>query len=190
MRTNRKSNIIFAVSPGTRETGVAVFEGLDLLYYGVKETGKHRGAARANDRAAEVTSIVERLIRKRQPNVLATVRLNALQRRSAKLKLTVEQVIATSRRYGLLIYQRSPLEVRKGIYGQGRATKQKVAEELAILYPELSRYVSDVSQWQRLYYAPMLDAIACGYACARELERRVGSEGSNTLKTSERDANN
>lgn len=167
-----KSNITLAISAGTRSIGIAVFEGLDLLYYGTKEAGKHRRAQTPHSRAREAVRTIEELINKYQPDCLALFQLNAIQRLSPKLTLLVDRIGAIARRRNIAVYEYTPAQVRREVYQSGRATRRAVAGCLTIIYPELARYLLDVTLWQQLYYARMFNAIAAGYVCARETERQ------------------
>jgi hypothetical protein len=166
-----KPAIVIAVVPGTRSLGIAVFKGLELMYYGIKEASKHRLQHTPHSRAREVVRAVEQVIHKYQPSHFVTLNLTPVQRLSAKLPLIIKELERAARNLRLTLDNYERAEIRKRLCPGGRATRQAAAIHLSVFYPELSRYVIGVSCWQRLYYARMLDAVAAGYVHASTLQR-------------------
>jgi Holliday junction resolvasome RuvABC endonuclease subunit len=166
-----KTSIVIAVVPGTRSLGVAVFKGLELTYYGVKEASKHRLKHTPHSRSREAVRTVEQVIHKYQPGHFVTLSPHSFQRLSTKLPTITKEVARAARRFRLTLHEYQRAEIRKQLCPSGKATRQAVAAHLSLLYPELARYMKGVSLWQRLYYARMFDAVAVGYAHATELQR-------------------
>lgn len=166
-----KPTTIIAVIPGTRTLGIAVFKELELVYYGIKESSKHRLKHTPHSRAREAVRSIEQVLHKYQPNHFATLSLHSCQQLSNKLPVITEEIARTARHFKLTFHEYQKAEVRNHICPGTRATRQAVAAHLSVLYPELSRYVKGVSLWQRLYYARMFDAVAAGYVRALELQR-------------------
>lgn len=166
-----KPTTIVAVVPGTRALGVAVFKGLDLVYYGVKEASKHRLKHTPYSRAREAVRAIEQVIQKYQPNHFVTLNPHAFQRLSDKLPVITKEIRRCSRHLRLTFHEYQRAEIRHRLCPGSKATRQAAAEHLSVLYPELSRHMQGVSLWQRLYYARMFDAVAAGYARALELQR-------------------
>ncbi len=166
-----KPAIVIAVVPGTRSLGIAVFNGLELMYYGIKEASKHRLRHTPHSRAREAVRAVEQVIHKYQPSHFVTLNLNPVQRLSAKLPIISKEIERAARHFRLTLGTYERTEIRKHLCPGGRATRQVVAIHLSVLYPELSRYTIGVSCWQRLYYARMLDAVTAGYVHSSKLQR-------------------
>jgi hypothetical protein len=166
-----KPAIVIAVAPGTRSLGIAVFKDLELMYYGIKEASKHRLRHTPHSRAREVVRAVEQVIHKYQPSHFVTLKLTPVQRLSAKLPLITRELQRAARHLRLTLDNYERAEIRKHLCPGGRATRQAAAIHLSVFYPELSRYVTAVSCWQRLYYARMLDAVAAGYVHSSKLQR-------------------
>jgi hypothetical protein len=166
-----KPSIVIAVVPGTRTLGVAVFKGLELVYYGIKEASKHRLNHTPHSRAREAVRNIEQVIHKYQPDHFVTLSPYPFQRFSDKLPAIIKELARSARHLRLKLYEYQKTEIRNQLCPGTRATRQAVAAHLSVLYPELSRYVKEVSLWQRLYYARMFDAVAAGYACAQMLQR-------------------
>lgn len=162
--------IVIAVVPGTRSLGVAVFKGLELIYYGTKEASKYRLKHTPHSRAREAVRTIEQVTHKYQPSHFVTLNPHAFQRLSPKLPIISKEITRSARRFRLTLHEYQRADIRKQLCPGGKATRQAVAAHLSVLYPELSRYAAGVSVWQRLYYARMFDAIAAGYVRALELQ--------------------
>jgi hypothetical protein len=156
-------NRIIALSPGTREFGVAVFAGDDLLYYATKDLKKLRRAKAGRDAIGKAIRVVEDLTRKHRPRVVVFRGLTPHQQRCPGLSRLTKRLKVAARRRGLIVRSCAPTSARKLLCPGARATRRAAASRLAQLYPELSRHADGVSPWQRLYYAPMFDAVALGY---------------------------
>lgn len=167
----KNANRCLALSPGTREFGIAIFEDTDLLYYATKDLGKYRQGSTAYSLAREAVRVVEEIINKYQPDDIAIRTLHPLQQLSPKLMHMTTQLKLAVQRQGLLICEYAPSDARKLLCPDGCPTRRNAAVRLASLYPELARYVTGVSCWQRLYYEPMFDAIALGYYRQQERAR-------------------
>lgn len=164
-------SIVIAVAPGTRTLGVAVFKGLELVYYGIKEASKHRLQHTPHSRAREAVRSIEQVIHKYQPDHFVTLSPHPFQCLSDKLPVIAKEIRRSASNLKLRFYEYQKTELRNQLSPGTRATRQAVAAHLAVLYPELSRHVRGVSVWQRLYYARMFDAVAAGYIFALELQR-------------------
>lgn len=166
-----KSHIVIAVVPGTRALGVAVFKGLELVYYGIKEASKHRLKHTPHSRAREAVRSIEQVIHKYQPDHFVMLSPHPFHCLSDKLPVITRELARSARHLKLVFHEYQKSEIRNQICPDTRATRQAVAAHLSVLYPELSRHVQGVSVWQRLYYARMFDAVAAGYACVLVLQR-------------------
>lgn len=157
---------ILAIDPGTREIGVALLEGEDLLYYGVKSI---RNRKRPQQVLQEAAHIIGRLIDTYNPSVLAIEKMFLIQKSGSLLIVVADEIKATARAAGLSVYEYAPTTVRKLICQTGKATKRATARIIADRYVELARYFKGRSKWEELYYANMFDAIAVGLACYQQL---------------------
>jgi Holliday junction resolvasome RuvABC endonuclease subunit len=148
--------------------GVAVLEGSDLLYYGVKELRHHRPASSLNRATREtVASLAARF----DPNVLAYEESVYVQQLSSALLRSVEREIQhAARSVGLPLVAYSPSEVRQSILGNPWATKHMIAARLAERFPELARYRTGQSVRSERYWLNMFDALAVAVAAVREFD--------------------
>lgn len=161
-----KTNKILAIDPGTKELGVAVLEGEELLYYGVKTIRKR---ARPQQVLLETTRIINSLIADYRPAVLAIEKMFLIQKSASLLVVAAEEIKAAAREKGLEVFEYSPTFVRKFVCDSGKATKREVAQVIVRRYPVLSRYLNRQSKWEQIYWANMFDAIAVGLTCLQRL---------------------
>ncbi len=170
---NRTGNRILAIDPGTREIGVAVLEGADLLFYGVR-TIQHRGTPQ--ELLRDAVGLITRLIVRHRPDVLAIERTLVIQQNATFLLVVSKKIKAAAKRMGLLVYEYPPVAVRRFICGTEKPTKQETARRIAEIYPHLRRHLDLPAEWERLYYAHIFDAIAVGLMCAHELGGAASKE--------------
>lgn len=161
------ASIILAVDPGTRELGVAVLGGGELLFYGVKTVTNRKNPVTVLD---AISSYIRTLLKKYRPAHLAIEKMFITQKNSALLVTAVaEQVKAAAKEANLPIYEYDPSTVRKRLCQTGRATKRETAATLALRFPELNRYYLRAAAWERDYYSNLFDAVAVGVVCEADL---------------------
>src|ERR1044071_124182 len=127
---------ILAIDPGTREIGVAVLSGRELLYYGVK-TIRRRGSASVI--LSQVQQVILRLIADYKPQYLAIEKMFLMHKSAALLNVTADEIKAVAKSQGVSVYEYAPTLVRKVVCQTGRATKNQAAKIIAGQYPELAR---------------------------------------------------
>jgi len=155
-----KSKRILAIDPGTREMGIAVLEGTDLLYHGV-HVFLHRESAQTILQEGKVT--VSRMIRDFDLDALAIEKtFFANNRNSALVNVLSDEIRNLSKRKCLAVLAFAPSTVKKRITGNGHATKSEVAAVLVARYPQLKGYVVDLPKWKQKFHANMFDAVALG----------------------------
>lgn len=157
------STRILAIDPGTRYFGVAVLDGADLIYYGVKDLTDKRPA----DTLLRATrEVILDLVRDHRPSVLAHEKsFYAQSKNSALLQVQEAEIKRVGAAAGLPVVGYSPARVRKLLCRDGRATKQRVADALVRRFPELMRYrrSEERPEW---YWLNMFDALAVAVVCA------------------------
>ncbi len=154
---------ILAVDPGTREMGIAILEGEQLTYYGVKTLKKKRPA---DVLIKTVRQLIYRLCDDYAPDILAIEKtFFSGNRELSLLHVVADEVKYAARRRGLQVNGYAPSKIRKFICGDGKATKLNVAHHMVSRYPELKIYLSSDSEWKEKYWLNMFDAVALGLAC-------------------------
>ena len=160
--------------------GVAVLEGNDLLYYGVKELRHHRPASHLmRATRAVVTDLIERYA----PTVLAYEQSVYVQQLSSALLRAVERELArTAKTSDLRVITYSPSYVRQALCGDPWSTKHMVAARLVQRFPELERHRIGQSARSERYWLNMFDALAVAVVAVRQLD--AGSKGHGSSMTS------
>lgn len=153
---------ILAIDPGTRNIGVAVIEGTNLLYFGVKIIPKSIPRYRI---ISTGLAILRGITTDFGPSILAVERTYfPRDRNGSVLNRFAQEMTMMGRRLGLEVVTLSPMTVRKRICGSGRAGKRDVAIVLSSRYPELRPYRSSDRRWKTRFYYNFFDAIAVGLA--------------------------
>ena len=160
---------ILAVDPGTRELGISVLRGQELLYYRVKTITRRKIPSSVLEIA---TLFIDRLIEKFQPRYLAIEKMSITQQNSPLLAILVEQIKAIAEAEILIVREYSPFSVRKELCQSEKATKKDVAEVLAKRFPELVRYCKRTKLWEREYYAKIFDFVALGWVCSGDFRQK------------------
>jgi Holliday junction resolvasome RuvABC endonuclease subunit len=150
---------ILAVDPGRNSLGVAVFEGASLRYYAVKVLRVPGAPADVRRAAARVLGS---LITAFRPTHMVIEQPLIVQQRAELLSHVISELKSTAKRHGLTVSEFAPQVVRRFICESRKPTKREVAHQLAMIYPELGRYVRVQSRWEELYYERMFGAIAVG----------------------------
>lgn len=166
-----KTERILAIDPGTRLMGVAILEGRELLYYGVKTIRRPKSP---REILSEAARIIQNLIAFYQPTTLAIEKTFFIQKSASLLMVLTEEIKATAQKAGLKVYEFVPTTIRKQICKSRKATKRQTADCIASLYPELARYLSNPTKWEELYYLNLFDAVAVGLFGYYEIARETG----------------
>lgn len=157
---------VMAVDPGMRYLGIAILEGDELIWYGVKT---FPGLRRLPDVRAEVKEYLATLLHQYQPNVLAIEQPFYAQSLVSKnlCKLT-EEIKEWGRWRGLTLHSYLPT-APKAFFCRDDPTKQSLAEAMVTKFPFLGRYLTYLP-WRRRYWMHMFDAVALALFCCRKLE--------------------
>ncbi len=158
-----KTTRILAIDPGTREMGIAVLRGGDLLYHGVETLPK---LPSPEDRLRQGRAVVARMIRDFRPTMLVVEKtFVAKNRNTALLNVLADEICGLGRREGIAVVSIAPNTVKKAIAGNGWASKADVARVIAARYPELRAYLPPGRKWKQRRHYNMFDAVALGIAC-------------------------
>jgi Holliday junction resolvasome RuvABC endonuclease subunit len=119
---------ILAIDPGTKEMGIVVLRGRELLEYGVRTL---RNGHQPYDLIGQARRIVLGLIRRWQPGVVAIEAALLLPtKRAALLSVITQELRAQADTRKLRVVELSPPEIRMAIMKNPRATKVEVAQAL------------------------------------------------------------
>ena len=153
---------ILAIDPGTKNLGIALFEGKELIHYGVKTIPEMKYP---HEKLKTGRKIILRLIEDYKPDILVVEKtFFSNNRNSALLNVFADEIQAIGRRKKLQVISLAANSVRKQICGNGAASKDDVASVLVALYPELKPYLTSDRKWKEQFHRNMFDAIALGHA--------------------------
>jgi Holliday junction resolvasome RuvABC endonuclease subunit len=120
---------ILGIDPGTKEMGLAVLRGPKLLAYGVRTL---RNGTRPHDIIGQARRIVLGAIERYEPSIVAIEEPLMLPTKRAALMSVIEQELrARAEELGIEVMELGPIEIRKRVVGNPKATKLEVAEALA-----------------------------------------------------------
>jgi RNase H-fold protein (predicted Holliday junction resolvase) len=156
---NSSPNIILAIDPGKREIGLAVFVGVDLVYFSVK-TIRNRKSNKLI--FSDITEILQSHFESFSTEIVVIKAISQYQKLSPDLEKVVKHIKLKSRQNGLQVVEIT-LEQIKSVLSKGKKTTQKKAfKTLLVSYPELKRYWNRPNKWQNDYYAFLFSAVAVG----------------------------
>lgn len=169
---------ILGIDPGTKEMGLAVLCGRELLAYGVHTL---RNGERPYDLIGQARRIVLGYVAKHAPQVVAIeAPLMLPTRRAAILSTIAQELRGRARELNLEVAELTPREVRQRVVGDPKATKIDVAEvlvrqgfeQLKELIPKRPARAALGLRPKDKYWLHMFDALALALAAQTELEKQ------------------
>lgn len=162
---------ILAISPGTRELGVAVVANNRLLFYAVKNITN-----RKNKQAIlqKVTKILNQLILDYEVSVLVIKQIESLYANGDFLLATVDHIKKLAKQLKLTLYQYRSKEVYSIVCNGDKVTNHDIAKYLTVQYFELAKHISQTKRysWKTNYYNRLFFAIALGLVCSKKLQKK------------------
>ena len=156
-----------AVDPGMQYLGVAILEGEELIWYGIKT---FPGRKTLPYMRPQVQQYLTKVLQTYQPQVLVVEEPFYAQSMLSKNLRTLTQDIKTWGRWKKLrVYSYLPTAV-KAFFCRDRKTKQSLAEAMIEQYPFLARYLTYLP-WKRRYWFHVFDAVGLGLMCQKKLVR-------------------
>ena len=153
-----------AVDPGMQHLGVAILEGEELIWYGIKT---FPGRKTLPYMRPQVQQYLTKVLQTYQPQILVVEEPFYAQSMLSKNLRTLTQDIKTWGRWKKLrVYSYLPTAV-KAFFCRDRKTKQSLAEAMIEQYPFLARYLTYLP-WKRRYWFHVFDAVGLGLMCARK----------------------
>jgi len=140
---------ILGIDPGTNETGIAITENQEILFWGVK-TWKRCCSRSCKEVLNRARKEIGKLIEQYEPQVLVLESDPVLKKRGSEtLNVLVKEIKSLARKQRIRISQFKPKAIKSCICDNERSSKMKVARELASRYPELNRYLRPGKGWNR-----------------------------------------
>lgn len=166
---------ILGIDPGTKEMGIAVLRGRQLLAYGVHTL---RNGERPYDLIGQARRIVLGYISEHAPQVVAIeAPLMLPTKRAAILSVIAQELHGRAKELNLEVVEITPQEVRQAVVGNPRATKIEVAEalvrqgfeELKELIPKRPLRAALGLRPKDKYWLHMFDALGLAVAAATQM---------------------
>lgn len=151
---------VLAIDPGTREMGIAILEGKNLIYRHVVNLKRYRPQG---ELVHATRMVLDRILQ--SYNIRIVVLEKVPHHVPVTFKLLVDQVRAikawaTSHRLPLV--EIAAQTVRKHLVSDGWATKREAAKIVVSRYPELKLLLSQDYRYKEKYWQNMFDAVALG----------------------------
>ena len=151
--------------------GIAVLQGEDLLWYGVKTFAGANGISGVR---LAVQQQLSTIIQKYEPQILVVEEpFYAQSLLSENLVKLTREIKAWGKFKGLTVRSYTP-PVVKAFFCRDQKTKQSLAEAMIQKYPFLNRYFSYLPL-RRRYWFHVFDAVGLGLMCARKLNGEKAS---------------
>jgi len=121
--------VILGIDPGTATTGFSILrqerDGFVVLDFGIISTDKNSSAG---ERLKKLYCEVGKLLKKFQPNILAVEKLYFFKNLKTALPVSEARgvVLLATAQKKVKVIELTPLEVKMGICGYGRADKKQV----------------------------------------------------------------
>ncbi|MFH0828795.1 MAG: crossover junction endodeoxyribonuclease RuvC [Candidatus Kerfeldbacteria bacterium] len=163
---------ILGIDPGTKEMGLAVLRGRELLAYGVRTL---RNGTRPYDVIGQAKRIVLAEIEKHGPDIVAIEEPLMLPTKRAALMSVIEQELRSrTEELGVVVVELSPATIRERVTGNPRTTKIEVAEvlvaqgfdQLTPLIPNRPKRAALGLRPRDKYWLHMFDALAIAVAAS------------------------
>ena len=178
MNKSYKPKRILSINPGIKETGYTVFEGEELIRYGVKNLRKENNAIKI---VTKKKNPVLNLLDNFKPHVLILGKLTHPEQKNNPILIKlIRHLKPITRKKKIKVFEFSLRNAMKSISNDSQPTKMKVAKYVAFLYPELAQYVPTKKRilWNSkdFYWINMFDACVLGLAYIKKTYKKYGSK--------------
>lgn len=168
---NKPFNIL-AVNPGSRYCGIAVFDGADLRDWRMRVF-----EGDAAERADAMKQAITRFVDTYRVSVMA-FKVVHRSRGSARVFGIVRNLKALAKRRKIAVCEHSIVELKRALLGKQKGNRRDLMAVLSEKYPFLRLEYESEKQVRAPYRIRMFEAVAAGYVCHAELERKMGTAGS------------
>ena len=144
-----KSPNVLSLGINRQRVGIAIFSNGELEYV----TGRALPQAGSRNGRRALVDDLDKLVRDHNIGIITMPRLTVQQKHSRAVSRVYQSAQSRAIRAGLtLVVSGTSLRVPRGM---------KTEENLAVLYPELRRYLGDAA-WERRYYRHIFKAVSTG----------------------------
>ena len=168
MRTNDIR--VFALNPGSRYAGFAVFHGSELADWGMKMRFKTESSTKWLER---LKRILKGAAERDNVEYLAIKEFHPVRRSKRLSNITIE-LKAWAAKCGLTVCEYTIGEVEASLLPVGRLNKQYLMDEVAARYSILFPEFETEKRNKGPYFVRMFEAVALGMKCLNDLENSKG----------------
>lgn len=156
---------ILAINPGTKYFGLGVFQGAELVYWGIK-VFKGKWSAK---KMRNIGKVLEYLIARHHITVLTLKALHPSRtsRNLNRLVVLIENLAAENK---LKIYSYSLHDLKKSLGLGTKTDKSDIGHSVVERYRFLGRQLEMEKKHKHPYYTRMFEAIAAGIATHNRLK--------------------
>ena len=159
---NNQEPLLLALDPGTKEMGIAILEGSDLIDYHVRT---FRNERKPHELLGQAKRTMDDLLDAVHPDTVVIEQpFFAKTRRSALLTFLVEELRGRVAAGRVRLREHGPCQVRRILLGNPKATKRDVARFVAKRFPELQQHFHPGEFWKEKYWSHVFDAVALALA--------------------------
>jgi Holliday junction resolvasome RuvABC endonuclease subunit len=157
-----KYPLLLALDPGTKEMGIALLEGYDLIDYRVRT---FRNGRKPHALLGQAKRAMDRLLKEARPEVVVIEKpFFARTRRSALLTFLVDELRGRVAAGKVSLREYSPRSVRTILLDDPKATKRDIARFVSGRFPELRQHFHPKDHWKERYWSHVFDAVALALA--------------------------
>jgi Holliday junction resolvasome RuvABC endonuclease subunit len=157
---------ILGLNPGSKYLALAILQGSDLRYWGIKVLK----GTRPKGKIEKTREILSDLIERYDLNVLAVKKLHR-SRSSKNLNLLTARIREFARRKGSKVYEYSLRDLEEFFSPEEKINKKQMAELVASQYPFLFPPLEKEKENKNPYLIRMFEAIALGIRCFDQLDK-------------------
>jgi RNase H-fold protein (predicted Holliday junction resolvase) len=163
----QESITILAVNPGTKYIGLAVFQSLDLVYWGIRVLkGKWSETKMRNTETS-----LQNLIDQYHVNILVLKKLHS-SRSSRNLNCLVGAIEKLAKKKRIMLRRYSVNDLTEFLAVGMKANKMAVAGTVTARYPFLVHELEREKKHKHPYFIRMFEAIAAGVVAFDRLDKK------------------
>jgi Holliday junction resolvasome RuvABC endonuclease subunit len=156
---------IIGINPGTRYIGFAIFQGSDLIDWGIKNLPDRW----SRDKLKIAMGFISDMIGHNEIDILSIKKLHP-SRSSHSLNQLANKIKELAKRKRIKVHQYS-IEDMKAFFHSERINKRQLSEMVTSDYPVLHYELEKEKAIMNPYYIRMFEAEALGSICLNHLEK-------------------
>lgn len=147
---------VLAIDPDTRKLGVAVMQGKQLLFYGVKTIKC------SQEKFKQIEKIINSILKNYEITVLVIKKIPDSYVNTKEINNIVTYIKKLAQKINIPVFQYFPKFTYSSVCKISNATRKQTANRITIDYPELTRFLDLKKECQKRYYSKIFTAISLG----------------------------